>query len=58
LGIAIGFTDLYTVANIANNQSGQTVVMFVVLMVTYLGLSLFISFFMNIFNRTLKLRAR
>lgn len=58
LGIAIGFTDLYTVANIANNQSGQTVVMFVVLMVTYLGLSLFISFFMNIFNRTLKLKAR
>ena len=58
LGIAIGFTDLYTVANIANNQSGQTVVMFTVLMLTYLGLSLLISFFMNIFNRTLKLKAR
>ncbi|MEO1668255.1 MAG: ABC transporter permease subunit [Chloroflexota bacterium] len=58
LGIAIGFADLYTVANIANNQSGQTVVMFVLLMVTYLGLSLVISAIMNAFNSTLRLQTR
>jgi general L-amino acid transport system permease protein len=58
LGVAIGFADLYTVANIANNQSGQAVVIFSVLMVTYLGLSLFISLIMNVFNSMLTIKTR
>jgi len=58
LGIAIGFADLFTVANIANNQTGQSVVMFSILMVTYLVLSLIISMIMNIFNSSLRLRTR
>ncbi len=58
LGVAIGFADLFTIANIANNQSGQTVVMFVLMMVTYLALSLVISAFMNLFNSSLRLKTR
>lgn len=58
LGIAIGFTDLYTVATISNNQTGQTVALFVILMVTYLALSLFISLIMNLFNASIRIRTR
>lgn len=58
LGVAIGFADLFTVANIANNQSGQTVVMFVLMMITYLALSLVISVAMNVFNSSLRLKTR
>lgn len=58
LAIAIGFFDLYNVANVAANQTGQAVAFFVVLMVTYLILSLIISLFMNIFNQSQTLKTR
>ncbi len=58
LAIAIGFFDVYNVANVAQNQSGQAVALFAFLMVTYLLLSLIISLFMNLFNNTLTLKTR
>lgn len=58
LGIAIGFTDVYNVATITYNQTGQSVALFAILMVTYLALSLIISVVMNIFNNSLKLKTR
>lgn len=58
LAIAIGFYDLYNVGTIAGNQSGQVVVFFTFILVTYLLLSLIISLFMNTVNRSLRLRTR
>ncbi len=58
LGLAIGFTDLFSVANISINQSGQSVVIFVVILLVYLAVSLLISLVMNIFNSTLRLKTR
>lgn len=58
LAIAIGFFDVYNVANVAQNQSGQAVALFAFLMVTYLLLSLIISLFMNFFNRSLTIKTR
>jgi ABC-type amino acid transport system permease subunit len=58
LAIAIGFYDLYNVGTIAGNQSGQVVVFFTFILVTYLLLSLVISLFMNFFNRSLQLKTR
>jgi general L-amino acid transport system permease protein len=58
LGIAIGFYDVYNVANVVSNQTGQAVALFAFLMVTYLLLSLIISLFMNIFNLSLRLKSR
>lgn len=58
LGIAIGFTDVYNVATITYNQTGQSVALFAILMVIYLTLSLIISLVMSIFNNSLKLKTR
>lgn len=58
LAIAIGFWDVYNVANIIQNQTGQAVALFAVLMVTYLMLSLIISLFMNTFNQSRQYRTR
>lgn len=58
LGIAIGFVDLYNVGTIAYNQTGQAISMFAIMAVIYLAVSLLISFIMNLFNNTLRLRTR
>lgn len=58
LGIAIGYTDIYNVATITYNQTGQSVALFAILMVVYLVLSLIISLIMNAFNRRLALKTR
>lgn len=58
LGIAIGYTDIYNVATITYNQTGQSVALFAILMMTYLALSLIISLVMNVFNNRLKLKTR
>ncbi len=58
LAIGIGYYDLYNVSNIASNQSGQVVVFFVVMMVTYLAISLTISLAMNALNRSMRLKSR
>ncbi len=58
LGIAIGFFDVYNVANEVSNQTGQSVTIFAVMMAIYLGLSLTISLVMNTVNYLMRLRTR
>lgn len=58
LGIAIGFFDVYNVANEISNQTGQSVTVFAVMMAIYLGLSLTISLVMNTANHMMRMRAR
>lgn len=58
LAIAIGFWDVYNVANIIQNQTGQAVALFAVLMVTYLMLSLIISLAMNTYNQSRQYKTR
>lgn len=58
LAIAIGFWDVYNVANIIQNQTGQAVALFAVLMVTYLSLSLIISLVMNTVNTSRQYKSR
>jgi general L-amino acid transport system permease protein len=58
LGIAIGFFDVYNVANVISNQTGQSVALFAMMMLIYLSLSLTISVVMNIVNYSMRLRSR
>lgn len=58
LGIAIGFFDVYNVANVIANQTGQAVAVFVVMMAIYLAISLTISAIMNGANYMMRLRSR
>lgn len=58
LAIAIGYVDLFSISQIATNQSGQPVVFFAVVLVIYLLLSLIISLVMNLVNRSLRLQTR
>jgi general L-amino acid transport system permease protein len=58
LGIAIGFFDVYNVANEISNQTGQSVTVFAVMMAIYLSLSLTISVVMNGANYLMRARTR
>lgn len=58
LGIAIGFFDVYNVANVISNQTGQSVAVFVVMMGIYLTMSLIISLVMNTVNHFMRVRSR
>jgi len=58
LGIAIGFFDVYNVASVVSNQTGQAVAVFVVMMGIYLTISLVISLIMNSVNYFMRLRSR
>ena len=58
LAIAIGFPDLYSVANTTYNQAGRPVEVFILLMVTYLSINLIISLTMNYLNKTVQFEER
>ena len=58
LAIAIAFSDLYGIATVVQNQTGQAVALFAILMGAYLVLSLIISFLMNIVNRSMRIKTR
>lgn len=58
LGIAIGFPDLFYVATTINNQSGAAVQVILLIMVSYLTLSLLTSLIMNIYNSRIRLVER
>lgn len=58
LAIAIGYPDLYFVASTAFNQTGRAVEVMLLLMGTYLSISLLISLLMNLYNRTVQLQER
>lgn len=58
LAIAISFSDLFQVSNTIINQTGQTVSVFIFIMIAYLSMSLVISTIMNIVNSRFQLVTR
>jgi general L-amino acid transport system permease protein len=51
LAIAIGFPDLFNIGNTIMNQTGQTIPVFAMIMVSYLLMSLTTSAYMNWYNQ-------
>jgi general L-amino acid transport system permease protein len=51
LAIAIGYPDLFMVGQTMQNQTGRPIPVYVLIMATYLAMSLFTSLVMNIYNR-------
>ncbi len=58
LAIAIGYPDIYFVASTTFNQTGRSVEVILLIMVTYLTISLIISSGMNLLNRSVQLKER
>ena len=58
LAIAVGFPDVYFVASTTFNQTGRAVEVMLLLMLTYLTISLIISLLMNQYNRTVQIKQR
>jgi general L-amino acid transport system permease protein len=58
LALVVGYVDTYRIAQIANNESGQAVPFFALLMLIYLTISLTLSFLTNLFNRSTRLKTR
>ncbi|MEX2548473.1 MAG: ABC transporter permease subunit [Chloroflexota bacterium] len=58
LAIAVGFGDLFSVSKTMANQTGQPVSVIVLVMATYLAISLITSLFMNIYNRRVQVLER
>jgi general L-amino acid transport system permease protein len=58
LAIAIGYPDVYFVASTTFNQTGKAVEVMLLIVLTYLSLSLTISLVMNLFNRTVQIKER
>lgn len=58
LAVAIGYPDLYAVAETTLNQTGRGIEVFLLLLLTYLVLNLLISAAMNAVNRLVRLQER
>lgn len=58
LAIAIGFPDLFAVGRIMINQAGRAVSVFIMVMATYLVISLTYSVILNIYNRRIAFQER
>ena len=58
LALAIGYQELFSVGRIAINQAGQAVPVFLIIMVSYLALSLLTSAVLNFYNRRIQFVAR
>lgn len=58
LAIAVGYPDLFSVGGTTLNQTGRAIEVFSLIMGTYLLFSLTTSFFMNIYNRRIRLVER
>ena len=58
LAIAIGYPDLFSVSQTMANQTGQPVSVIVMVMGTYLAISLVTSLLMNLFNRRVQVLER
>jgi general L-amino acid transport system permease protein len=54
LGIAVGFPELYAVSSTTFNQTGRSIEVVVLLMATYLSISLLLSLILNLYNRRLQ----
>jgi len=51
LALTIGYQELFAIGKITINQAGRAVPIFIMVMATYLFLSLFTSILLNIYNR-------
>lgn len=58
LAVAIAYPDLFYVGNTINNQTGQAVPVILMLMVSYLSVSLLTSLLMNWYNKRIQLVER
>jgi general L-amino acid transport system permease protein len=58
LAIAVGYPDLFSIGLTINNQTGQAIPFVVMIMVTYLSMSLLTSLVLNMLNRRLALKTR
>ncbi len=58
LAIAVTYFDVFRIAQLANNESGQAVPFFAGLMVLYLMLSLVLSALTNLVNRATQVKSR
>jgi len=58
LAIAVGYPDLFSIGLTINNQTGQAIPFVVMIMVTYLSMSLLTSWALNMLNRRLALKTR
>jgi len=58
LALAIGFQEVFSVGKIAINQAGRAVPVFVLVMLTYLTLSLLTSFVLNLYNSRIQFVTR
>ncbi len=58
LAIAIGYPDLFAVGRIMINQAGRAVPIFVMIMATYLLISLTYSVILNLYNRRISFEER
>jgi general L-amino acid transport system permease protein len=57
LAVAIGYPDLISVTNTTLNQTGQAIEAIALAMVTYVAISLLISFAMNLYDSAISRRA-
>lgn len=58
LAVAIGYPDLFKVGQTMANQTGQPVPVIILVMGTYLAISLVTSLFMNLYNRRVQVLER
>ena len=58
LAIAIGYPDLFSIAQTVINQTGAVLEVIVIMMLSYLSMSLFTSLLMNIYNNRVRLVER
>ncbi len=58
LAVAIGYPDLFKVGQTMANQTGQPVPVLMLIMGTYLAISLVTSLFMNLYNRRVQVMER
>jgi general L-amino acid transport system permease protein len=58
LAIAIGYPDLFSIAGTVINQTGAVIEVIVIMMLSYLSMSLFTSLLMNIYNSRVRLVER
>jgi general L-amino acid transport system permease protein len=54
LALAIGYPDVFAVGRIMINQAGRAVPVFSMVMLTYLTISLFVSFILNQYNKRIQ----
>jgi general L-amino acid transport system permease protein len=58
LAIAVGYPDLFSIGLTINNQTGQAIPFVMMIMVTYLSMSLLTSWVLNLVNTRMALKTR